>query len=308
MKIYNNILELIGNTPLIKLDRYQKANNVKANLLAKIESFNPAGSVKDRIAYWMIKDAEEKGFINQKTTIIEPTSGNTGIGLACVCSAKGYKLILTMPSNMSIERQKLLKAYGAEVILTEPEKGMAGAIEEANKLSKNISNSFVPSQFTNMANVDVHEKFTGPEIWNDTDGNVDIFVVGLGTGGTATGVGKYLKSKKPEIKIIGIEPFDSPVITKGKKGPHKIQGIGPGFIPEILNRDIIDEIVTIKTEEAYESVRNVLKTEGLLIGISAGAALHIATEVGKKDENIDKNIVLILPDSGERYLSLDLFG
>jgi cysteine synthase A len=255
----------------------------------------------------MIKDAEEKGIINKDTTIIEPTSGNTGIGLACVSSSRGYKVILTMPDNMSVERQKLLKAYGAELVLTEAKDGMEGAIKKAKELSESIENSFIPSQFTNKANSEVHEKFTGPEIWEETEGKIDVFVAGIGTGGTITGVGKYLKSKNANVEIIGVEPFDSPILTEGRKGSHGIQGIGAGFIPEILDKSVIDKVVTVKTEEAYNGVREALKQEGLLVGISSSAALHIATELGKQEEYEGKNIVVLMPDSGERYLSINIF-
>ena len=308
MKIYNSIIELIGKTPLVNIKKYSKINDVRGNLIVKVEFMNPAGSVKDRIGLEMIKDAEERGLINENTTIIEPTSGNTGIGLACVAAAKGYKVILTMPDTMSEERKKLLKAYGAELILTDGTKGMGGAIEKAKELLNDIENSIMPSQFTNIANVNAHKKTTGPEIWEDTDGKVDVFVAGVGTGGTITGVGEYLKSKNKEIKIIAIEPTESPVISGGKAGQHALQGLGAGFIPEILNVKIIDEVVKVEKENAYQKVKEILKTEGMLVGISAGATLYTATEIAKRPEYEGKNIVVLIPDSGERYLSLDLFN
>lgn len=302
-KIYDSLTQLIGKTPLLKMNNYMKQNNLQANILAKLEYFNPAGSVKDRIAVAMINDAEEKGIINKDTVIIEPTSGNTGIGLASVAAARGYKLIIAMPETMSIERRNLMKAYGAELVLTEGAKGMKGAIEKAEELSKEYPNSFIPGQFVNPANPQVHRKTTGPEIWEDTDGNVDVFVAGVGTGGTITGTGEYLKSKNPQIEVIAVEPEDSPVLSKGKAGPHKIQGIGAGFIPDTLNVKVYDKIITVKSENAFNTCKNIAKTEGLLVGISSGAAVWAATELAKLTEYKDKNIVVILPDTGERYLS-----
>ena len=308
MKIYNSVDELIGKTPLLALNNYKKQNGLTANLLAKLEYFNPAGSAKDRVAKSIIEQAEADGILNSNTTIIEPTSGNTGIGLAAIAAAKGYKVIITMPETMSIERQKLMTAYGAELILTDGTKGMSGAIAKAEELSKTIPNSFIAGQFVNPANPKAHLETTGPEIWEDSDGKVDIFVAGVGTGGTISGVGEYLKSKNPNIKIIAVEPADSPILSKGVAGAHGIQGIGAGFIPKILNTDIYDEIITVKTEEAYSAARAVANSEGVLIGISSGAALFAATEIAKKEENKDKTIVVLLPDSGERYLSTELFN
>lgn len=307
-KIYNVLSDLIGNTPLLRLTNYKIKNNLDANILAKLEYFNPAGSVKDRIAKAMLDVALEKGLINSETVIIEPTSGNTGIGLASVAASRGLRIILTMPETMSIERRTLLKAYGAELVLTEGSKGMKGAIAKATELANEIPNSFIPSQFTNTENPKVHFKTTGPEIWNDTDGLVDIFVSGIGTGGTITGIGQFLKSKNPNIKIIGVEPEDSPIISKGLAGPHKIQGIGAGFVPEILDTKIYDEIITVSNEDAFKKGREIAKLEGLLVGISSGAALHVATELAKLPQNKDKNIVVIFPDTGERYLSTALFS
>ena len=307
-KIYKSLTDLIGRTPLLELSNYEKKNELEATLIAKLEYFNPAGSVKDRIAKAMIEDAEEKGLIKEGATIIEPTSGNTGIGLASVATARGYKIILTMPETMSIERRNLLKAYGAELVLTEGAKGMKGAIAKAEELAAEIPNSFLPGQFVNPANPAVHRTTTGPEIWEDTDGKVDIFVAGIGTGGTITGVGEYLKSQNPEVKIVAVEPEDSPVLSKGTPGPHKIQGIGAGFVPEILNTGIYDEIITVGNEQAFESGREISKVEGLLVGISSGAALFAATEVAKRPENKGKTIVVLLPDTGERYLSTALFA
>jgi cysteine synthase A len=307
MNIYKSITDLIGKTPLLELSNYTQANNIKTKILAKLEYFNPAGSVKDRIAKAMIDDAEAKGLLNSSSVIIEPTSGNTGIGLASIASSKGYRIILTMPETMSIERRNLLKAYGAEIVLTEGAKGMRGAIEKANELAKATQNSFVPSQFENPANPTIHKLTTGPEIWEDTDGKVDIFVAGVGTGGTITGVGEYLKSKNPTIKIVAVEPDDSPVLSKGTPGPHKLQGIGAGFVPNTLNTDIYDEIITVKTEDAFDAARQIAKTQGFLVGISSGAAAYAALELAKRPENRDKTIVVILPDTGERYLSTPLF-
>lgn len=307
-KIYKSLTDLIGRTPLLELSNYEKKNELEATLIAKLEYFNPAGSVKDRIAKAMIEDAEEKGLIKEGATIIEPTSGNTGIGLASVATARGYKIILTMPETMSIERRNLLKAYGAELVLTEGAKGMKGAIAKAEELAAEIPNSFLPGQFVNPANPAVHRTTTGPEIWEDTDGKVDIFVAGIGTGGTITGVGEYLKSQNPGVKIVAVEPEDSPVLSKGTPGPHKIQGIGAGFVPEILNTGIYDEVITVGNEQAFESGREISKVEGLLVGISSGAALYAATEVAKRPENKGKTIVVLLPDTGERYLSTALFA
>jgi len=307
MAIYKQITELIGNTPLLELVNYEKNNKLNATILAKIELFNPAGSVKDRIAKAMIEKAEEEGFLKPGSTIIEPTSGNTGIGLASIAAAKGYKAILTMPETMSIERRKLLKAYGAQIVLTDGSKGMKGAIEKAEELQKEIKNSFIPSQFENKENPKMHYKTTGPEIYNDTNGNIDYFVAGVGTGGTLSGVGKYLKEKNPNIKIIAVEPMSSPVLSKGKAGPHKIQGIGAGFIPDTLDTDIYDEIIKIENEDAFKSAREVAKNDGILVGISSGAAIKAATIIAQRDENKDKTIVVLLPDTGERYLSTELF-
>ena len=306
-KIAKNLTELIGNTPLLELSNYNRLNNLKAKVIAKLEYFNPASSVKDRTGYAMIKDAEEKGLITKDTVIIEPTSGNTGIALAFVAAAKGYRLILTMPETMSIERRNLLKALGAEVVLTPGAEGMVGAIEKAEELAKEIDNSFIPQQFNNPANPEIHRNTTAEEIWRDTDGQVDIFVAGVGTGGTITGVGEVLKARKPDIKIVAVEPYDSPVLSGGKPGPHKIQGIGAGFVPEVLNMSIIDEVYKVKNQDAYETSRKIAKTEGLLVGISSGAAAFAATQLAKRPENKDKTIVVLLPDSGERYLSTDLF-
>ncbi|MEZ0536891.1 cysteine synthase A [Caldicellulosiruptoraceae bacterium PP1] len=304
--IYNNILELIGKTPLVRLNKLSQ--QVDAEIIAKVESFNPGGSVKDRIGLNMIVQAEKEGKINKDTTIIEPTSGNTGIALAYISAVKGYKLILTMPETMSIERRKLLAAYGAEIVLTPGEKGMKGAIEKALELMNQIPNSFMPQQFENLANPDIHRKTTALEIWNDTDGKVDIFVGGVGTGGTVTGVGEVLKSKKPSIQVFAVEPFDSPVLSGGTPRPHKIQGIGAGFVPKVLNTNIYNEVIKVKTEEAYEMARYLAKDEGILCGISSGAALFGAYLVAKRPENKKKMIVVLLPDTGERYLSTELFS
>lgn len=307
-KIANSLTDLIGKTPLLALSKYAVQNELKGKLVAKLEYFNPAGSVKDRIAKAMIDDAEAKGLLKSGATIIEPTSGNTGIGLASVAAARGYKIILTMPETMSVERRNLLKAYGAELVLTEGAKGMNGAIAKAEELAKDIENSFIPGQFVNGANPEVHRNTTGPEIWEDTDGQVDIFVSGIGTGGTITGVGEYLKSKNPNVKIIAVEPSASPVLSKGTPGPHKIQGIGAGFVPKILNTEIYDEIITVDNEDAFATGKAIAKSEGLLVGISSGAATWAATQLAKRPENEGKTIVVLLPDTGERYLSTPLFS
>lgn len=303
--IYNNITELIGKTPLVRLNKLSKEYD--AEIVAKIEYFNPGGSVKDRIGLAMIEDAEKRGLINKDTVIIEPTSGNTGIALAMVCAVKGYKLILTMPETMTIERRKLLRAYGAEIVLTPGEKGMKGAIEKAFEIYNSTPNAFMPQQFENLSNPEIHRKTTALEIWNDTNGNVDIFVAGVGTGGTITGVGEVLKEKKPSVKVVAVEPFDSAVLSGEKPRPHKIQGIGAGFVPKVLNTEIYDQIIKVKAEDAYEMSRYLAREEGILVGISSGAALYGALEVAKKQENKKKMIVVLLPDTGERYLSTDLF-
>ena len=308
MKIYEKITDLIGSTPLLELKNYEKKNNLEAKILAKLEYFNPAGSVKDRIAKAMIDDAEAKGLLKEGSVIIEPTSGNTGIGLASVAAARGYRIILTMPETMSVERRNLLKAYGAELVLTSGAEGMKGAIAKADELAKEIPNSFIPSQFTNKVNPEAHKKSTGPEIWNDTDGKVDIFVAGVGTGGTVSGVGEYLKSKNPNIKIVAVEPATSPVLSKGTPGPHKIQGIGAGFVPETLNTDIYDEIITVENEEAFETGRTIARSEGVLVGISSGAAVFAASKLAQRPENKGKVIVALLPDTGDRYLSTPMFA
>ena len=307
-KIAKNLTDLIGNTPLMELANYSKKNNLSAKLIAKLEYFNPAGSIKDRIAKSMIDDAEAKGLLKTGTVIIEPTSGNTGIGLALIAAVRGYRIILTMPETMSVERRNLLKAYGAELVLTEGAKGMKGAIEKAEELAKETSNSFIPGQFVNPANPAIHKATTGPEIWEDTGGCIDIFVSTVGTGGTITGTGEFLRSKNPKIKIAAVEPADSPVLSKGISGPHKIQGIGAGFVPEVLNTKIYDEIITVTNDNAFVTGREIAKTEGLLIGISSGAAAWAATELAKRPENAGKNIVVVLPDTGERYLSTALFS
>lgn len=306
-KIYNSLTELIGKTPLLELTNYEKKYNLKTKIIAKLEYFNPAGSVKDRIAYAMIKDAEEKGILKEGSTIIEPTSGNTGIGIASVATAKGYRAILTMPETMSVERRNLLKAYGTEVVLTDGTKGMKGAIEKAEELAREIPNSFIPAQFDNPANPAIHYSTTGPEIWEDTDGKVDIFIAGIGTGGTITGVGKYLKEKNPNVKIVAVEPVDSPILSKGVAGPHKIQGIGAGFIPDTLDTSVYDEIITVQNEDAFKKGREIALTEGVLVGISSGAAVWAASELAQRPENEGKTIVVLLPDTGDRYLSTALF-
>ncbi len=306
-KIYTRFSDLIGNTPLLELRSIEELNQLQAKIIGKVEYFNPAGSVKDRIAKAMIDDAEEKGLLKEGSVIIEPTSGNTGIGLAAVAAARGYRLIITMPETMSVERRNLMKAYGAELVLTEGAKGMKGAIAKAQELAQEIPNSFIPSQFTNPANPAIHEKTTGVEIWNDTDGNVDIFIAGVGTGGTITGVGTYLKSRNPAIKVVAVEPKSSPVLSEGKSGAHKIQGIGAGFVPETLNTDIYDEIITVSNEDAFQTGKAIARNEGILVGISSGAAVWAAIQLAKRPENKGKNIVVLLPDTGERYLSTPMF-
>lgn len=306
--IKTSATELIGKTPLLEVKNYEKAASVKATLLVKLEYLNPSGSVKDRVALAMIADAEDKGELKPGATIIEPTSGNTGIGLAAVAAARGYRAILTLPETMSIERRKLLKAYGAEIVLTEGARGMNGAIAKANELKAEITGSIILGQFDNPANAAIHKATTGPEIWNDTDGNIDVFVAGVGTGGTITGVGEYLKSKNPNVKIIAVEPVSSPVLAGGTPGPHKIQGIGAGFIPKVLNTDIYDEIIGVSNEDAFQEGREIAVQEGILVGISSGAALYAAKELAKREEYFGKTIVVLLPDSGDRYLSTPLFG
>ena len=307
MGIYRRITDLIGGTPLLELVNYERKNKLEATLLAKLEYFNPAGSIKDRIAMAMLDDAEEKGLLKPGAVIIEPTSGNTGIGLAAVGAARGYRVILTMPETMSVERRNLLKAYGAELVLTDGSKGMKGAIAKAQELAEATPGSFIPGQFNNPANPEIHRRTTGPEIWADTEGRVDIFVAGVGTGGTITGVGEYLKSQKPEVKVVAVEPAGSPVLSQGKSGPHKIQGIGAGFVPETLNTAVYDEIIAVENDAAFAVGREIARTEGVLVGISSGAALYAATELAKRPENKGKVIVALLPDTGDRYLSTPLF-
>ena len=306
-RVANNLTELIGKTPLLKLSAYTAKEGISANLIGKLEYYNPAGSVKDRIAWAMIREAEESGKLKPDSVIIEPTSGNTGIGLASVAAARGYRVILTMPETMSVERRKLLAAYGAELVLTEGAKGMKGAIAKAEELAEQTPNAFIPGQFVNPANPQIHRETTGPEIWEDMDGQVDILVSGIGTGGTITGAGEFLKSKKADIKIIAVEPADSPVLSAGTAGPHKIQGIGAGFVPDVLNTGIYDEVIAVKNEDAFATGRAIARAEGLLVGISSGAALWAAVQIAKRQENSGKNIIVILPDTGERYLSTALF-
>ena len=308
MGIYQRITDLIGGTPLLELGNYERKNGLEARLLAKLEYFNPAGSIKDRIARAMLDDAEEKGLLKPGAVIIEPTSGNTGIGLAAVGASRGYKVILTMPETMSVERRNLLKAYGAELVLTDGSKGMKGAIAKAQELAEATPGSFIPGQFTNPANPEVHRRTTGPEIWADTEGRVDIFVAGVGTGGTITGVGEYLKSQNPNVKIVAVEPAGSPVLSQGKSGPHKIQGIGAGFVPETLNTAVYDEIIAVENDAAFAVGREIARTEGILVGISSGAAVFAAIELAKRPENRGKTIVALLPDTGDRYLSTPLFA
>ena len=307
-KIYKGTTELIGNTPLVEVANIEKELGLEATILVKLEYLNPAGSVKDRIAKAMIEDAEEKGLLKEGSVIIEPTSGNTGIGLASIAASKGYRIILTMPETMSVERRNILKAYGAEIVLTEGAKGMKGAIEKANELANEIDGGFIPGQFVNPANPAIHKATTGPEIWNDTDGNVDIFIAGVGTGGTVTGVGEYLKSQKPDVKVVALEPEDSPVLSEGRAGAHKIQGIGAGFVPDVLNTDVFDEVFKAPNEDAFETAKLLAKKEGISVGISSGAALFGAIQLAKKPENKGKVIVALLPDSGDRYYSTALFN
>ena len=307
MRVYNNITELIGNTPLLRLNVVEKALGLEAKIYAKVEAFNPAGSAKDRVGLAMIKDAEEKGLLKPGATIIEPTSGNTGIGLAAAAASRGYKVILTMPDTMSVERRNLLKAYGAEVVLTEGAKGMAGSIEKANELASSIDGSFIPGQFDNKANAKIHYETTGPEIYRDLDGDVDFFVAGVGTGGTITGTGRYLKEKIEGVKVVAVEPAKSPLLSEGKAGPHGLQGIGANFVPSILDTDVYDEIITVSDEDAYDKGRMVASKEGFLVGITAGAALHAAIELAKRSENKGKTIVALFPDTGDRYLSTPMF-
>ena len=308
MAIYKSALDLVGNTPLVEAQNFEKAIELEATVLVKLEYFNPAGSVKDRIAKAIIEDAEEKGVLKPDSVIIEPTSGNTGIGLAAVAASKGYRLIITMPETMSIERRNLMKAYGAELVLTDGAKGMKGAIAKADELAKELPNSFIPGQFTNPVNPETHKKTTGPEIWKDTEGKVEIFVAGVGTGGTVSGVGEYLKSQNPDVKVVAVEPATSPVLSKGTAGPHKIQGIGAGFVPDTLNTKIYDEVLPVQNEDAFATGKEFAKQEGVLVGISSGAALFAAKELAKRPENKGKTIVALLPDTGDRYLSTPLFS
>lgn len=308
MKIYKKITDLVGGTPLLELANFEKKNNLEATILAKLEYFNPAGSVKDRVAKAILEDAKAKGILKDDSVIIEPTSGNTGIGLASAAAANGWRIIITMPETMSIERRNLLMAYGAELVLTEGAKGMSGAIEKAEELAKEIPNSFIPGQFVNPVNPAAHQATTGPEIWEDTDGTVDIFVAGVGTGGTISGTGEYLKSKNPNIKIVAVEPASSPVLSKGEAGAHKIQGIGAGFVPDTLNTEIYDEIITVENDAAFETGREIARSEGVLVGISSGAALWAARELAKRPDNKGKTIVVLLPDTGDRYLSTPMFS
>ncbi len=308
MKIYKKITDLVGGTPLLELANFEEKNNLEATILAKLEYFNPAGSVKDRVAKAILEDARAKGILKEDSVIIEPTSGNTGIGLASVAAANGWKIIITMPETMSVERRNLLKAYGAELVLTEGAKGMTGAIKKAEELAKEIPNSFIPGQFVNPVNPAAHRETTGPEIWEDTEGTVDIFVAGVGTGGTLSGTGEYLKSKNPKVKIVAVEPADSPMLSKGESGAHKIQGIGAGFVPDTLNTEIYDEIITVENEDAFETGREIARSEGILVGISSGAAVWAAKELAKRPENKGKTIVVLLPDTGDRYLSTPMFS
>ena len=308
MSIYQKITDLIGNTPLLELGNYEKKHGLEARLLAKLEYFNPAGSIKDRIAMAMLDDAEAKGLLKPGAVIIEPTSGNTGIGLAAVGAARGYTVVLTMPETMSVERRNLLKAYGAQVVLTDGSKGMKGAIAKAQELADSTPGSFIPGQFTNPANPEIHRRTTGPEIWRDTEGKVDIFVSGVGTGGTVTGVGEYLKAQNPDVRVVAVEPASSPVLSEGRSGPHKIQGIGAGFVPDTLNTAVYDEIIAVENEDAFAIGREVARTDGILVGISSGAALYAATQLAKRSENKGKVIVALLPDTGDRYLSTPLFA
>ena len=308
MSIYQKITDLIGNTPLLELGNYEKKHGLEARLLAKLEYFNPAGSIKDRIAMAMLDDAEAKGLLKPGAVIIEPTSGNTGIGLAAVGAARGYTVVLTMPETMSVERRNLLKAYGAQVVLTDGSKGMKGAIAKAQELADSTPGSFIPGQFTNPANPEIHRRTTGPEIWRDTEGKVDIFVSGVGTGGTVTGVGEYLKAQNPDVRVVAVEPASSPVLSEGRSGPHKIQGIGAGFVPDTLNTAVYDEIIAVENEDAFAIGREVARTDGILVGISSGAALYAATQLAKRSENRGKVIVALLPDTGDRYLSTPLFA
>lgn len=307
-KIYQSATQLIGNTPLLEVTNLERSKELEAKLLVKLEYFNPSGSVKDRAAYYMVKDAEEKGILKDGSVIIEPTSGNTGIGLASIAAARGYRTIFTMPETMSVERRNILKAYGAEIVLTEGAKGMKGAIAKAEELAKEIPNSFIPAQFSNPANAQAHFETTGPEIWEDTDGAVDFFVAGVGTGGTVTGTGEFLKSKKADVKIVAVEPETSPVLSKGTAGPHKIQGIGAGFVPDVLNTKVYDEVLPVSNEDAFVTSKELAKAEGILVGISSGAALYAAIELAKRPENKGKTIVALLPDSGDRYYSTPLFA